>query len=256
MKESILRVRKIAFFGAFLILVLFFVGTAVGADLTSIDTLLAHGEAEKALQKLQDETGAAGDDEAILWRKARGHYELGRISENAQERADHLGRAEGLARQAIEVNPQSDEGYKWLAIALGAQAEDADVETQIRLSRRIKENIEKALALDPDDDISLLVLSRWHYKVASLGFWSRTIVRLVYGGLPDASFEKAEALLWQAIAEKDRIAHRYSLAKVYDRMGRRAAAIAQLRLALRLPVTFPEEAEDLEKARRKLENWQ
>lgn len=39
-------------------------------------------------------------------------------------------------------------------------------------------------------------------------------------------------------------------------MGRRKAAITQLRLALPLPVTFPEEVEELGKAKRKLEKWQ
>jgi tetratricopeptide (TPR) repeat protein len=192
---------------------------------------------------------------AALWRNASAQYELGRTSKNSRDRAAHYRRAEEYAQQAIAADPQGDEGYKWLAIALGAQAEDASVRTQIQLSRRVKENIEKALSLDPDDDISLLVLSRWHYKVASLEPWTRAVVRVVYGGLPQASMEKAEQLLLKAIARKDRIVHRYSLAKVYYHMGKREAALQQLRLALKLPVTIPEETEDLEKARRKLASW-
>ncbi len=192
---------------------------------------------------------------APFWRKASDQYELGRTSKNARERSVYFSRAEQFAQQAIKSDPQGDEGYKWLAIALGAQAEDASVGSQIQLSRRIKENIEKALVLDPHDDISLLVLSRWHYKVASLAPWTRALVRLVYGGLPPASMEKAEELLLRAIGKKDRIVHRYSLAKVYYHMGRREDALQQLRLALKLPVTIPEEAEDLEKARRKLVSW-
>ncbi len=192
---------------------------------------------------------------AALWQKASAQYERGRTSGNGREKATCFRQAEHYAQQAIAVDPQGDEGYKWLAIALGAQAEDAAVRDQIQLSRRVKENIEKALALDPHDDISLLVLSRWHYKVASLKPWTRGVVKLVYGGLPQASMEKAELLLLRAIAIRDRIVHRYSLAKVYYYMGRREAAVQQLRLALKLPVTIPEETEDLEKARRKLVSW-
>jgi tetratricopeptide (TPR) repeat protein len=230
---------------------------ACGADFTAIDNLLSHGQARQALQALeQHETGTAPADDAILWRMARAQYMLARTSTTAEERKTHLQRAETLADRAIEVAPQDDEGYKWLAITLGAQAEDAVIKTQIRFSRRIKEAIDKAIACDPDDDISLLVLSRWHYKIASLGFWTRAVVRLIYGGLPDASFEQAEKLLLQAISQQDRITHRYSLAKVYYRMGRRKEALQQLHKALTLPVTFPEEAEDIEKARRKLQRWQ
>lgn len=204
------------------------------------------------MNRTRDNFAKAGEP---FWRKASDQYELGRTSKNALERTVYFSRAEQFAQQAIKSDPQGDEGYKWLAIALGAQAEDASVRTQIQLSRRIKENIEKALVLDPHDDISLLVLSRWHYKVATLAPWTRALVRLVYGGLPPASMEKAEELLLRAIGEKDRIVHRYSLAKVYYHMGRREAALQQLRLALKLPVTIPEEAEDLEKARRKLVSW-
>jgi tetratricopeptide (TPR) repeat protein len=216
---------------------------------------LTRGKVEADPQQTSQTRDSSAKGGAPFWRKASEQYELGRTSNNVRDRSVYFSRAEELAQQAIKSDPQGDEGYKWLAIALGAQAEDASVRTQIQLSRRVKENIEKALVLDPDDDISLLVLSRWHYKVASLAPWTRALVRLVYGGLPPASMEKAEELLLRAIAIKDRIAHRYSLAKVYYHMGRREAALHQLRLALTLPVTFPDEADDLEKARRKLISW-
>lgn len=225
-----------------------------GQGLAATGTAVNRGKAASGMGigQLTDSPSKAG---ATYSHKASSEYELGRTSKNAQERAEHLRRAEGFAQQAIKVDPQGDEGYKWLAIALGAQAEDADVGTQIRLSRQVKENIEKALSLDPDDDISMLVLSRWHYKVASLQPWTKTLVRLVYGALPYASMAKAEELLLRAIAKKDRISHRYSLAKVYYSMGRRDAALDQLRVALTLPVSFPEEADDLVKARKKLVSW-
>ena len=221
----------------------------------STHTSLPRGKTETDPQQTNQPRDNSAKGGEPFWRKASDQYELGRTSKNARERSAHYSRAEEFAQQAIKADPQGDEGYKWLAIALGAQAEDASVRTQIELSRRIKENIEKALVLDPNDDISLLVLSRWHYKVASLAPWTKALVRLVYGGLPYASMEKAEELLLRAIAKKDRIAHRYSLAKVYYRMGRREDALHQLRLALTLPVTFPDEADDLEKARRKLNSW-
>jgi hypothetical protein len=62
--------------------------------------------------------------------------------------------------------------------------------------------------------------------------------------------------LLQAIKLHDRIAHRYNLAKVYARMERMEDAKAQLKMALLLPVTFPEETKEKRKAGEKLQKWQ
>ena len=143
-----------------------------------------------------------------------------------------------------------------MAITLGAQAKETDTKAQVRLSREVKENIEKAITIAPDDDIAYLVLSRWHYKISALGLFARTFASIVYGGLPEASLDEAEKLLWRAIGLHDRVAHRYNLAKVYERMNRREDAKLQLQQALLLPVTFPEEVGEQEKSRIKLQNWQ
>lgn len=218
-----------------------------------VDELLSLGENQKAWELLQEHPGEGADRLEIVWRKARAQYEMGRLAESGEKAMVFFQEAEKQARNAVELAPDQSEGYKWLAIALGAQAKYTDTETQVRQSREIKESIEKAINLDPDDDIAYLVLSRWHYKISELGFLARTFANIVYGELPKASLDKAEKLLLQAIGLRDRISHRYNLARVYDRMNRRQDAITQYDQALLLPVTFPEEAEEQEKAREKLQ---
>jgi len=226
------------------------------ASLQKIDVLLNQGDNRQALQLLQElpEGGPLLDEK--LWRMARVQYEMGRVAASDHDALVCYQNAEKYARAAIENNPDRGDGYKWLAIALGAQAKESDTKAQIRLSREVKESIEKAIALPPEDDIDYLVLSHWHYKVSALDFFARTVAKIVYGGLPEASLSEAEKLLWRAIALRDRVAHRYNLAKVYERMDRREDAKAQLQMALLLPVTFPEEAEAQAKSRDKLQKWQ
>jgi len=132
-------------------------------------------------------------------------------------------------------------GYKWLAIALGAQAKESDTKAQIRLSREVKESIEKAIALPPEDDIDYLVLSHWHTKVSALDFFARTVAKIVYVFCRTPLTGRKSYC--RAIALRDRIAHRYTWAKVYERMDRREDAKGSMQMALLLPVTFPEEAE-------------
>lgn len=220
-----------------------------------IDQLLTQGDNQQAWLFLQEFPAEGPDATERLWRMARTQYEMGRLLPD-EESLSFFKAAEEYARAAIAIDQDDSESYKWLAISLGAQAKHSDSETQIRQSWEIKESIDKAIALNPEDDISYLVLSRWHYKISDLGWFSRTIAKMIYGELPKASLGKAEDLLWQAIKLHDRIAHRYNLAKVYKRMGRQQDAIEQLKLALLQPVTFPEESEELGKAKRKLEEWQ
>ncbi len=98
--------------------------------------------------------------------------------------------SEKYARAAIAEAPDRSDGYKWLAIALGAQSKYIDTETQVKHSREIKKNIEKAITLAPDDDISYLVLSRWHYKMSGLGYFARIFANMIYGELPKASLKE------------------------------------------------------------------
>ena len=221
------------------------------AIIRKVDELLTQGENQQALEILQrlPEDGPAPAER--LWRMARVQYEMGRLADRDVQ--EFYIKAEDYARSAIVEDPGSSDSYKWLAIALGAQAKYSDTKTQVRQSREIKESIERAIALNPEDDISYLVLSRWHYKVSGLGTVARTFAKIIYGGVPKASLAEAEKLLWQAIELHDRISHRYNLAKVYDRMERYEDKKIQLQKAMLLPVTFPEEAEEQEKARKKLQ---
>ncbi|MGK2905739.1 MAG: hypothetical protein ACSLFH_05250 [Desulfuromonadales bacterium] len=221
--------------------------------LQKVDELLAQGENMQAWESLQRFSAEDTDYGDALWRMARAQYEMGRLAKLDKDALGFFQEAEKYARATITVIPDRSDGYKWLAIALGAQSKHTDTETQVKDSREIKENIEKAIILAPDDDISYLVLSRWHYKMSGLGFFARIFANMIYGELPSASLEEAEKLLLQAIKLHDRISHRYNLYKVYNRMDRAADARVQLEKALILPVTFPEEAEELTKARERLE---
>jgi tetratricopeptide (TPR) repeat protein len=219
-----------------------------------VDELMSRGENQQAWELLQGSPGD-GNRVEILWRMTRAECEMGRLAESGDKALVYFQEAEKHARATIAEAPDRSDGYKWLAIALGAQAKYTDTETQVRLSWEIKENIETAINLAPNDDIAYLVLSRWHYKISALGLLARSFANIVYGGLPDGSLDEAEKLLLHAIELHDRIAHRYNLARVYERMNLRQDAKHQYQQALILPVTFPEEAEEQAKAQKKLQKW-
>ena len=185
----------------------------------------------------------------ILWRMARAEYDLGRAASSEDARKEAFEKAMAIAAQAIAADPENAGGYKWLAISQGILAQESGTKRKVELSRGVKENILLALELQPEDDFSLLVLGKWNYSVATLGFFSRTVVKMVYGGLPDASLDEAEKLLRQALSIRQRPIHHYNLAKVLDVTDRNKEAVVELEKAILLEPTYPHEQVEIDAAK-------
>ena len=144
----------------------------------------------------------------------------------------------GYAQRAVALNPKSAENVLSLAVCHGTLAIHSDTRTKIRYSRLVKEEAERALVLDPNYDWAHHVLGRWHHEVASLGVATRFFVRLIYGGLPDASADKAIAHLERAVALAPQISpHHLELGFAYAAAGRTDDARAAFNRGLSLPST-------------------
>ena len=80
------------------------------------------------------------------------------------------------------------------------------------------------------------MLGRWHYEVASLGAATRFFVRIIYGGLPDASVDQAIVHLERAVALAPQTGpHHLELGFAYAAAGRTADARAAFNRGLALP---------------------
>lgn len=143
------------------------------------------------------------------------------------------------AREAIKVAPDSAAGHLELAVALGRQALKEGPKTQLSLSREIKSEVDRALALDPGLGRAWHVLALWNRKLASLNLLERTVARTVLGGVPKgASMENAVAHLQKAVQlEPDYVNHRLELGRTFLQLKRKAEAIRELERAVALPPT-------------------
>ena len=90
------------------------------------------------------------------------------------------------AREAVKTAPDSAAGHLELAVALGRQALKEGPKTQLSLSREIKSEVDRTLALDPAQGRAWHVLALWNRKLASLNFIERTVAKTVLGGCPGA----------------------------------------------------------------------
>ena len=135
------------------------------------------------------------------------------------------------------------------AIASGRVGLISGTKEKVRHSREVKESVDRAIALDPNNALAYHIRGRWHYEVASLGFFARAALNLVYGGLPDASYEQALQDLQRANAIEDLVINHVELGKTYLKLDEEAEARAAFQRALDHPSVYPKDDLYKEQAR-------
>ncbi|MBN1481339.1 hypothetical protein EH223_03100 [candidate division KSB1 bacterium] len=206
-----------------LLMVLLFV-TLTNAE--TVEEYIAAGDAahdefdhETALKNYSAAFAADATNCEAAWKISRAYADIGDEKEGKEERTNYFNKAEEYARKAIDLCPDSDMAHLSLSIAIGRVALMAGKKEQVQLSQAVKDEAEKAIALNPENDTAHHVYARWHRKVATLSGVSKTFAKILYGGLPPASLEKAEEHFKKAIALKpDHINHHLELGITYEEM--------------------------------------
>ena len=142
-----------------------------------------------------------------------------------------------FARRAVQADGENGNAHLALSISYGRLALLEDNKTKLTYSRLVREEAEKAVALNPADDLAHHVLGSWHYELANLNGLLRALAQAIYGKLPAASNEAAVRHFQQAVAiAPQRIRHHVELGRTYAAQGQKDLARAELQRALALPV--------------------
>ena len=147
--------------------------------------------------------------------------------------------AERHARRAVELEPDSANGWFALANAMGRASLTMGNRERVRRAAEIRDAARRAVEIDPAHDGAWHVLGRWHAEIRRLSGVQRFLARAFLGGgiLSEASWDSATAQLERAVAlEPRRIFHRLDLAEVYIDRKRYADARRELEAVAELPV--------------------
>ena len=213
----------------------------------------AAGELQKILQL------DAGNFEALI-KMARAFIDIGdQIPESGadwkERKLKEYSVAEDYAHKAVRVDASSTWGHFWVAASIGNIAMVSPLSKQLDLAVDIRDAVERAIALDPNNGLAYHVYGVWHRKVAEIGGASRMLASVVYGrSVPSASLEKSVEYLKKAVALNPRIiVSRLELARSYIATEQRPQARAMLQAIPDLPIQFSDDAKHKEKAAQLLE---
>jgi len=229
---------------------------AADADPLLRDALAAEArfDSKTALDLFLRLDAARPNDPLILQKLSRQYSDLTLDAPDVAEKKRLCTAALTYAQRAVALRPTDPVNVLSLAICYGKLATYADTRTKLEYSRHVREHAERALALDPAYDYAHHVLGRWHYEVASLGAATRFIVKLIYGGLPNASTAEAVRLLTRATELSPQLpSHRVELGFALLADGQRAAAKTAFEQALALPQKEKYDDEARRRARTALE---
>ena len=237
----ILKSRRVPVALAFLCLALSALGAPPAgdpvADAIAKARHLPARDALKMLQRLESQTPHRAAELlaqiSMTWSDA---VEVAR--ENHEKiAAEHAARrAYETAEHAIKADPDNARAHLSLAIAAGGMTDYAENGALLALSKRVRDEAERAIALDPKESGGYYILGRWYFGVATVNPVLKFAARMVIGALPPASLKDAAKNLEKAVAlSPNDIEYRQHLALVYKATGKKDKAAQQWHAILKLP---------------------
>jgi len=225
------------------------------------DALVAKGdECEKKLQTkeaLENYLAASKlepNNAGLLVRIARQYRHLMSDTSSKKEKLRLGNISLEFASRAATLAPNNAEAQLSPAISYGKMLPFMGSKDQVNASPRIKASVDRALQLDPNNDIAWHVLGRWNRVLANINALKRILAKTLYGDLPVTTNEAAEKCLLKAIEiNPNRLMHYIELGRIYAQMGSKERAREYLQKGLAMPNKEKDDAEMKEIGRQTLE---
>ena len=158
-------------------------------------------------------------------------------------KANYYNLARDYADKALAADANNADANYARACVAGKLAE-AETENKKLVAdlKDVKTYAEKALSINPNHGKANYILGKWNFEVLTLPFAKKAAVKVLYGGMPDATIENAYKYM-----EKCRTLEPYfvlnflDLAKAYKYDNKPAKAIEVLNQLVKLPTRTPDD---------------
>lgn len=225
--------------------------SCMAADAESVDELIKQGEpfdqkleASEALKYYLPAEKLEPNNVRVLVRIARQYRHLMADATGEQEKLRLGNISLDYAKRAAALAPNDSEAQLSVGISYGKMLPLLSTKEQVAASPKIKNSAERAIQLDPRNDLAWHILGRWHRVLADLSPVKRALAPLIYGRLPKGTNEEAVKYLSKAVAlNPGRLIHYIELGRAYAQMGRETEARRYITKGLAMPSVEKDDAE-------------
>ena len=184
--------------------------------LEKADSYFQNAEEEKSLDTYLEVLDKDPDNHEALWNASVIYTLIGYRSDDEDAKQEYFEKALNLADKAVDLYPDKGHSHYARAVALGRMTKLMGNRDRARTAHKIKESIEKAVELIPDEALVWHLYAVFHSDVANVSRMEKFAARFISGGIPDGSNEKAEEYFLKSIElDPDHVLTRMDLAKHY-----------------------------------------
>ncbi|HEY1476190.1 MAG TPA: hypothetical protein VGF37_00775 [Chthoniobacterales bacterium] len=234
-----------------------FTPTGQGQDVSTLirkaDQLDAEEQAGAAIDVLKQAEKISPNNPDVLIKLSQDYSDKIDAVRQRSEKLHFANLCMEYAKKAVREAPDNSDAHVCLSIAYGKMTDFTDNKTKIEYSKVVKSEAERAVELNPKNDLALFILGRWNFDMATLNPFLKGVAQALYGQLPPASKEKAVEYFQRAIAAAPRrIMYHGAYAEALESMGRTQEAKAEWLKVQQLKPTDREDRKYLAEAEAKL----
>ncbi|XP_049825240.1 regulator of microtubule dynamics protein 1 isoform X3 [Aethina tumida] len=162
--------------------------------LSEIDRKLDEGNVEElnsCLVKLQDLCLEHPGNVNLLWRIGKAHLKLSERSTDKSYIQNQIEKGVEACTKALELDPRCAAAHKWMAILIGGRGDFQSMKDRIADGHLLKQHVDKALELDPNDPSLHHMLGRFCFEVAGLKWYERKVAATLFGEPPNSTYGEA-----------------------------------------------------------------
>jgi tetratricopeptide (TPR) repeat protein len=192
---------------------------------------------DQALEKYKSVLSSDPSNIQALIRSSEICSAIGARQADKKLKQEYYDRAKDYADKALSINSNNADANYVRAVVAGKLTEvETDNKTVVANVRDIKTYADKALSIDANHGKANYVLGKWNYEMLTLPWAKKAAIKVLFGGMPDASIENAFKYMEKCkVLEPYFVLNFLDLAKAYKYDNQPAKAIAVLNQLVKLP---------------------